>query len=290
MREAEYYRVEGGLAICELCPQHCVLKPGQSGLCRGRSFDGRILHATNYGKAVSLALDPIEKKPLYHFNPGSYIVSLGPNSCNLQCAFCQNWEISQRQCITREVTIQELCKICKQHQPYQVAFTYSEPTMWFEYIMDFAATAPEIQIVLVTNGHLNPIPWQALLPKVSALNIDLKSMRPRFYREICHGNLDIVKENIRSAYQAGSHLEITFLLIPQLNDSQEEINELAKFISSIDPNLPLHISAYRPEYKLINPPTSLNGIELACELAARHLKFVYAGNVISSRFGKHQTP
>lgn len=286
MKEASYYRIENNRAVCELCPRLCNLKPGQIGLCMGRSFDGQIMVADNYGQAVSLALDPIEKKPLYHYHPGSYIVSLGPNSCNLHCAFCQNWEISQQSCPTRELEIPELIRLCKQQMPYQVAFTYSEPTMWYEYIMDFAAAAPEISIVLVSNGHLNPKPWQELLPLISALNIDLKSMRPDFYKDICHGKLEIVKKNIIAAFQAGVHLEITFLLIPRLNDFIEEINELALFLSGIDSKIPLHISAYRPAYKLQNPPATLADIEKACELAARYLQFVYAGNVLSHRFGK----
>ena len=184
MREAMYYVREGNKIRCQLCPRECVLSEGKKGFCRSREVINGSLIATAYGRTTSLALDPIEKKPLYHFHPGTMIVSLGPNSCNLTCKFCQNWEISQQEYPTRYVAIEDLIEIVKQQQDQQVAFTYTEPLMWYEYILDFSAKAPEIDIVLVTNGYINKEPWRNILKVVKAVNIDIKSYRDEFYRQL----------------------------------------------------------------------------------------------------------
>ncbi len=288
MREALYYKMIEELAHCQLCPRSCIISEGNFGFCRSRKLINGKLIATAYGQTVSIAKDPIEKKPLYHYHPHSQIVSLGPNACNLNCAFCQNWEISQQDTITQAVKISQLAAYVRGMNPCQVAFTYSEPTMWYEFIWDFAVYAPDVEIVLVTNGYLNPLPWQALLPKIKAINIDLKSIRNDFYKRLCGGDAEIVKANIISAFQAGVHVELTNLLIPGENDSEAELHELAKFVASINPNIPLHISAYRPCYKMNNRATDKAEIEAACEIAAKYLKHVYAGNVLSTRYGRHQ--
>jgi len=283
-----HYRLDGEYVVCELCPHFCKLKEGQSGLCRGRmALEGK-LYATNYAQTAAIALDPIEKKPLYHFHPGSKIISLGPNSCNLSCSFCQNWQISQTQSSTQTISIQELKVLCLNHKPHQVAFTYSEPLMWFEYIHDFSLAAPEIEIVLVTNAYLNAIAFTELLPGIKAMNIDLKSMNDNFYQMLCGAGVEVVKNNLGLAYQAGIHLEITNLLIPGYNDSESEIFSMAEFIASIDKNIPLHVSAYRPEYKMTQRATTREEVEQACTVAATYLNYVYAGNVFSTKFG-HQT-
>ena len=286
MREAIYYRKEGDKLICELCPRTCSLEIGQRGLCRGRqNLNGKMI-AINYARSVSLAIDPIEKKPLYHFHPGSQIISLGPNSCNLSCAFCQNWQISQAECPTREISIAELANLCREQNPRQVAFTYSEPLMWYEYIYDFALYAPEIEIVLITNAYLNPQPWKDILPFVKAMNIDLKSIKDEFYHQTCGAGVEVVKNNIRKAHEAGIHLELTNLLIPGLNDTDEETAELAEFVASVDSNIPLHISAYRPCYKMTIRATTPEEIEHACEIASKRLMHVYAGNIWSTHYGR----
>jgi pyruvate formate lyase activating enzyme len=285
MREAMHYRLDGEYVVCELCPHFCKLKEGQSGICRGRMAQAGKLIATNYSRAVTIALDPIEKKPLYQYHPGSRIISLGPNSCNLSCSFCQNWQISQTQSLTKTIAIHDLKELCLSHEPHQVAFTYSEPLMWFEYIHDFSLAAPEIEIVLVTNAYLNATPFAELLPMVKAMNIDLKSINDNFYRELCNAGVEVVKNNIKSAYRAGIHLEITNLLIPGYNDSEDEIRRLAEFIASVDERIPLHISAYHPDYKLSQRATTSEEIELACTIASSYLNYVYAGNVYSAKFG-----
>lgn len=286
MREAMFYHAEGEHLRCELCPRQCLIFEGKSGFCRGRKAMGGKLYAINYGETVSLALDPIEKKPLYHFHPHSEILSLGPNSCNLSCSFCQNWEISQQDCPTRYIGIEELERLVLAQTYPQVAFTYSEPTMWYEYIHDFAIAYPEIDIVLVTNGFLNPGPWDQLLPYIKAMNIDLKSMQEEFYVQQCGAHLAPVLRNIKAAYDAGVLMELTNLLIPGLNDHEKELLELAEFIASIDDSIPLHISAYRPCYRLNKPATTTGQIETACNLAAKRLKYVYAGNVYLPKYGR----
>lgn len=284
MREAIYYTTDGNQVSCTLCPRLCVLHEGQTGFCRGRQVVNGKLMAVNYAKCVSISIDPIEKKPLYHFNPGSRILSLGPNTCNLSCAFCQNWEISQEKCYTKEVSVQELLSIVQSQNPLQVAFTYTEPLMWYEYIQDFALKALSVDIVLVTNASINDVPFRAILPHLAAMNIDLKSIRGEFYTDICGGEVEIVKHNIRSAYDAGVHLEITNLLIPGLNDSPSELKDLAKFIASVDTSIPLHISAYHPSYKLSIRATRPDEVGKACDIASQYLKHVYAGNVSIPNF------
>ncbi|MEN6445785.1 MAG: AmmeMemoRadiSam system radical SAM enzyme [Candidatus Cloacimonas sp.] len=284
MREAMFYLKEGDKIKCQLCPRECLLSEGQKGFCRSREVINGALIATSYGKTIALSLDPIEKKPLYHFHPGSMIVSLGPNACNLTCKFCQNWEISQQDCFTRFLSIEELIAVINDQPIKQVAFTYTEPLMWYEYILDFAAQAPEIDVVLVTNAYLNKKPWQNILKVTKAVNIDIKSYRDKFYRDICGGKLEVILANIITAKEMDVHIELTNLLIPGYNDSEEELTDLAKFIASVDLNIPLHISAYRPCYKMNVRPTTSEEVENACEIASRYLKYVYAGNVHSSRF------
>jgi len=286
MREAMYYLHEGNKIRCQLCPRGCLLSEGKKGVCRSREVINGSLIATAYGKTTSLALDPIEKKPLYHFHPGTMIVSLGPNSCNLACKFCQNWEISQQEYPTRYLAIEDLIQIIREQRNQQVAFTYTEPLMWYEYILDFADQAPDIDIVLVTNAYINKEPWQNILKVVKAVNIDIKSYRDKFYQEMCGGKLDIVLANIITAKEMGVHLELTNLLIPGYNNSEEELNDLAEFIASVDKNIPLHISAYRPCYKMTVRPTTKEEVEHACEIASKYLNYVYAGNVYSSRFSR----
>jgi len=286
MRKAMYYTNEGEKIKCLLCPRECILSEGQKGFCRSREVINGSFVATAYGKTTSLALDPIEKKPLYHFHPGSMIVSLGPNSCNLTCKFCQNWEISQQDCPTRYLAIEDLIEIIKNQQDQKVAFTYTEPLMWYEYILDFAAKAPEIDIVLVTNAYINKEPWSNMMQYVKAVNIDIKSFRDDFYRNICGGTLEVVLSNIIIAKEMGVHLELTNLLIPGYNNSDEELTNLSQFIASVDKNIPLHLSAYYPCYKMTVRPTTREEVEHACEIASKYLTYVYAGNVYSSRYSR----
>jgi pyruvate formate lyase activating enzyme len=282
-----YQKLDELKVRCLICPHVCVMGVGEKGLCRGRQNLNGTLYAVNYGRCPGAALDPIEKKPLYHFRPGSRIVSLGPNSCNLSCFFCQNYDSSQEECPTSYLAPEELDSIIRNNCPSgyrQVAFTYTEPLTWYEYILDFARLSPDTDIVLVSNGFINPEPLAELLSWVKAMNIDLKSIRDSFYREHCGAWLEPVKQTIRMAFEQGVHVEVTNLLIPGLNDSDMEISELADFIASMGKDIPLHFSAYHPAYKCNLPATPPTTVIRACEIASRKLSYVYAGNIFTGKF------
>nr|MDK2850637.1 pyruvate formate lyase activating enzyme [Candidatus Cloacimonadota bacterium] len=282
IREAMYYRtLDKSHLKCELCPHFCVIPIGERGRCRSRGNLDNHLWAINYGKALGISLDPIEKKPLYHFFPGSKILSLGPNSCNLNCKWCQNYQISQFEANTIDMPLDELYGLVQQYSPStkHIAFTYTEPLTWYEYIMDFAVQYPDVKVVLVTNGFINEEPLTELLPHISAMNIDLKGMSEDLYHNYCGGKLSTVKNAIIQSYKANVHIEITLLLIPGLNDSKEKLVNLVDFIASIDINIPLHISAYHPDFMMDIPATTIDDIQRAYDIAKAKLRYVYGGNL-----------
>lgn len=274
-------RHPSGRLVCRLCPSECRLKEGQRGLCFSRYNQNGSLVTDNYGEAVSLAIDPIEKKPLYHFYPGADIFSTGPNACNLKCAHCQNWTISQERVATRYVSPERMVQYGAARGSIGVAFTYTEPLMWFEYLLDVAPLLHEagLKVVLVTNGYINPRPLEDLLGLVDAANIDLKSFDEHFYRRVCKGKLAPVLDSIRAFFKAGVHLELTTLLIPGHNESGEELTRLTDFVADISPLIPLHLSAYYPAYQMNVPPTSAEILIKAKTIAEQRLKYVYVGNM-----------
>ncbi|MCB5262508.1 MAG: AmmeMemoRadiSam system radical SAM enzyme [Candidatus Cloacimonetes bacterium] len=293
IREAMYYKkLEGDLLQCELCPHYCVIPVGEMGKCRSRENIAGKLWAVNYAQALGISVDPIEKKPFYHFRPGSNILSLGPNSCNLKCRWCQNYQISQFASPTIELSLEELYSGVLKHNPTtrQLAFTYTEPLTWYEYILDFATMYPEVKIALISNGFLNPEPLAQLLPHIAAMNIDLKGFTEGFYKEQCGGSLEPIKTNIRAIWEAGVHLELTLLLIPGLNDKEKELCELVNFIASISPEIPLHISAYHPTYLTDLPATRVQDIARARQIALKKLSYVYGGNLAVDGFRDCQCP
>ncbi len=239
--------------------------------------------ATGYGMLVSAANDPIEKKPLYHFLPGSRILSIGCNGCNLSCSFCQNWEISQQDVPGRYISPQELAVLGAADGSRGVAFTYSEPLIWFEYIVDSARLLREkgLKVVLVTNGVINPEPLEKLLPLVDAMNVDLKAINPQFYQGYCGGDfLETVKHTITTAFRNGVHVEVTNLLIPGCNDNPEEVERLVQWLAGVSPEIPLHISRFFPCYKMKHlDPTPENSLYQAFSIARKLLSFVYLGNL-----------
>jgi pyruvate formate lyase activating enzyme len=281
IKPAAYWEEIDGKIACHLCPAECKLKDGQYGICRCRVNRNGELVTDNYGEMVTVAVDPIEKKPLYHFYPGSQILSTGPNCCNLGCLHCQNWGISQQKARTVYFSPEKLVESAGMHGSIGVAFTYTEPLMWFEYIRDVAPKlrSSGYKVVLVTNGYLNPAPLAELLPYVDAMNIDLKGIRERFYLRICKGRLAPVKENIRQTFESGTHVEVTNLIIPGENDADEEISDLIDFVVSVSEMIPLHFSAYRPDYKMDHEATPVETLTRAWELAKNRLKYVYLGNV-----------
>ncbi len=265
---------------CLLCPNRCLIAPGKTGRCLGRkNIDGELF-AVNYGEVVSMAVDPIEKKPLYHFYPGKEIFSVATYGCNLSCPFCQNWEISQERAPSRYIPPEELLKIVKDYGLGLIAYTYSEPLVWYEYLLDAGRLMQNagIKNVLVTNGMISPKPLSELLPLIDAMNIDLKSIRKEFYRDYVKGDLSAVQETIRAARER-CHIELTTLLIPGRNDADEEIEELTDFVASLGRNTVLHFSRFFPRHKAEEPMTPLATLERAAAIAKRKLYYVYLGNV-----------
>jgi len=295
MREARFWEtLEKGKVKCTLCPRGCVVAPGERGFCRVRGNREGGLYALGYGETVSLAMDPMEKKPLYHFYPGSYILSLGCNGCNLACLFCQNWQISQSDVPTTHISPQKLVDLAVKHRSLGLCFTYSEPLIWFEYILDTAKLARPrgLKIVLVTNGIINPEPLEELLPWVDAMNVDLKSMRPDFYKTLCRGAFrDTVLHTIERAHGAGVWVEVTNLIIPGHNDSRGELIELVDWLAGVSPEVPLHFSRFFPHYRLTDaPPTPIETLAWAWEMAREKLDFVYVGNVWNPQWATTYCP
>jgi pyruvate formate lyase activating enzyme len=282
MKSALYYKIEGEAVRCLLCPHACLITDGRTGRCRVRQNLNNILGSLNYGEISSMALDPIEKKPLYHFYPGRTILSVGTWGCNFHCQFCQNWAIAHGNPQVVFTEPEELAQLATQQggDCIGVAYTYSEPTVWFEYVKDSAVAVRKagLKNVLVTNGFINAEPLQALLPTIDAMNIDVKSFCPEFYQEVCNGGLDAVKQTVGIASRH-CHVEVTTLLIPGLNDSDEEINRLIRWLATIDPEIPLHFSRYFPCYRMNRQPTPLETLMRARELALPFIHHVHIGNV-----------
>jgi len=257
MKEALYYSRENGKKVrCLLCPSMCLLNDGSVGLCRARKNNAGTLESLTYGKVSSIALDPIEKKPLDFFMPGTHILSVGTFGCNFRCSFCQNYHISRGVPDVRELQPDDLCEAAGNIKSnIGIAFTYNEPIIWYEYVKDTAVLAKELdlKVVLVTNGYINQEPLRALLPFVDAMNIDLKAFNDDFYREVCGGHLEPVKETIVTASKA-CHVEVTNLSIPGLNDSREEVEQMCRWLASVDENIPFHIIPFRPMYKMTDRP------------------------------------
>ncbi|HZK85729.1 MAG TPA: AmmeMemoRadiSam system radical SAM enzyme [Desulfosporosinus sp.] len=268
-------------ATCLLCPQHCQLRQGQTGRCHARqNQEGEIVSLT-YGEVAAWNVDPIEKKPLYHFYPGSSIFSAGGFGCNLSCSFCQNHEISQKHQVGRKVTPAGLAEIALQEkQSLGLCFTYSEPSVWFEMIRD---TAPLVRaqggkVVLVSNGTISGRFLEELIPWVDAVNIDIKAFSEEFYQHYCGGKLAWVLDNVERL--AGRvHLELTTLVIPGANDDRKEIRELARWLRQLKVPLAWHLSAYHPAYRLKVPPTDRQTLEQLGDIAKEYLPYVYLGNI-----------
>jgi len=272
------------MIVCEICPHHCRLEVSEVGKCRARINDGKKITALNYGAITSIALDPIEKKPLYKFFPGSRILSVGSYGCNLNCPFCQNYEISMADSTfpTRKVTPEELAALAAELVPQGnigVAFTYNEPFISYEFVRDTSELlkARGLKSVLVTNGTVAPAALKKILPLIDALNIDLKGFSQAIY-SLLGGDFETVRRTIELAAQS-CHVEVTTLIVPTMNDSPDDMDAEAAWLASLSKDLPLHISRFFPRYKVTNlPPTPVAKIYELVNVAKRHLNFVYAGN------------
>ena len=272
--------------VCTTCPRHCRIPEGSLGFCRARRCVSGTVIDDNYGKITAAALDPIEKKPLVRFFPGSRILSVGSWGCNLRCPFCQNYEISMTDCSDirfDDITPEELCRRAQQLAPQGnigVAYTYNEPLVGWEFVRDTAKLVHEagMKNVIVTNGWTETATLDAVLPYTDAFNIDLKSYSEAFYKKV-GGTLQVVKDNIRRA-AASSHVEVATLVIPGENDSTEEMDELSSFLASVSPDIVLHVTRFFPCYHMTDRgPTPVQKVLDLADTARKHLKYVYEGNI-----------
>ena len=281
LREAEYWEpLDGKRVRCLLCPWHCRLRVGQAGVCGCRRNVEGELWADSYGQVVSLAMDPIEKKPLYHYRPGEQVLSTAPNGCNFKCPYCQNADISQGKVQTQFVSPKDLVELAERHDSFGICYTYTEPLIWYEYLLDAGelAHARGLANVLVSNGMINEEPLRRLLPLIDAMNIDLKAMDEDFYKKIAKGDLKTVLNTIHISKES-CHVEITNLVIPTLNDSDEQISALVDWVADLGVDTPLHFSRYFPHYKMTIEATPVETLLRAYETAKKRLRYVYLGNV-----------
>ena len=291
MTEALYYRkTDNNNVVCELCPHYCKIMPDKTGICRVRKNIDGTLYSLNYGVISSAALDPIEKKPLFNFMSGSYIFSIGSIGCNLGCLFCQNWNIAGAgesrlpefgNNISPDLIVNIAIKKIIEGN-IGIAYTYNEPTVWFEFMKDIAtlAKAKGLKNVMVSNGYINPKPLADLLPLIDAFNIDLKGYSEKFYKEITKSTLNPVLETLKSIAKNGNHLEIAYLVIPGENDDPEEFEKIVHWIKDeLGQNISLHINRYFPCHKLSKPPTTIEKLKELYDIADKILDNVYIGNI-----------
>lgn len=272
---------------CLLCPHYCKLAEGKTGICGVRKNTGKVIELITFGVISGFALDPIEKKPLYHFFPGKNILSVGSYGCNMRCDFCQNYGISQtiprsiKQTMSPEQIVNEAIKA---RDNIGLAFTYNEPVIWFEYVRDTAKLAKKsgLQTALVSNGYVNSGPLNEITGFIDAFNIDLKAFNNDFYKKLTGAELEPVKQALKQISRSGKHLEITTLIIPGMNDSVEEMKLQSEWIAGeLGKNVPLHLSRYFPMYKRENPPPSEETLFHLYEIASERLDYVYLGNTHS---------
>lgn len=287
MQEALFYKQLGNQRVqCLLCPHKCAPEPLKYGLCKTRINRGGKLYTESYGILSAISSDPIEKKPLYHFYPGHSILSLGSFGCNFSCDFCQNCEISQ---IDKRIHSRHssrdpediVNKAVLHHNNIGLAYTYNEPTVYYEYMIECAALIKEQNLcnVMVTNGYINPAPLEGLFPYMDAFNVDLKSFRNEFYMKRSGATLTPVLDTIRRIANSGRHLELTFLIIPDHNDNEREWEQMLEWIvNHCSKETVLHVSRYFPYFKMDKPPTSLSTMKRFTAMARESINYVYPGN------------
>lgn len=286
-KEALFWKAVGNSVQCQLCPHFCVLENNEIGKCRARqNKDGKLISLV-YGKLCSMAIDPIEKKPLYHFFPGEKTLSIATAGCNLSCKNCQNWQISQANVDEVSELIlkpEDIIKEAIKRKIKIISYTYTEPTIFYEYMLDTAKLAGKHKIknVIVSNGFINPLPLKELCKYIDAANIDLKSINNEFYERVCNARLEPVLKALEISKENNTWLEITNLIIPEFNDSTQEIEKLVSWIvKNLGKEIPLHFSAFYPQYKMLNlPSTPAETLKKARNIAiAKGMKYVYTGNI-----------
>jgi len=272
---------------CQLCPKGCVISEGHRGDCRVRENRGGKLYTMVYGNPCAVHVDPIEKKPFYHFYPTAAAFSIATAGCNLHCLYCQNWSISQsppEETENVDLPPEQVVAMALQTRSPVIAYTYAEPTVFYEYMLDTARLGREsgLKSVVVSAGYFNPEPLKELCQAVDAIKIDLKGFNRDFYRKVCFATLDPVLETIRIIHESGIHLEIVNLVVPSLNDNEDELREMARWIvDNVGPDVPIHYSRFYPQYKLTNlPPTPVEKLERARQIALdAGIRYAYVGNV-----------
>ena len=292
MREAMLYeKLNNGMVRCNLCAHRCKIQAGKLGLCAVRENREGRLHTLVYGQSISAAIDPIEKKPLYHFLPGSQAFSIATAGCNFNCSFCQNADISQLaregsqdwKRHSRDLPPEAVVSLAASYNCATIAYTYTEPTIFFEYAYDTARLASRqgIKNIFVTNGFMTPELLDTIGSDLHAANVDLKAFTNRFYKKLCGGRLQPVLDSIVKMHQLGVWVEVTTLLIPGENDDEQELGEIAGWLAALDPNIPWHISRFHPAFKMrSHPPTPVSSIHRAVEIGrAAGLNYIYTGNV-----------
>ncbi|OGP54370.1 MAG: AmmeMemoRadiSam system radical SAM enzyme [Deltaproteobacteria bacterium RBG_13_52_11] len=289
MKEAYLYEKQsGGKVRCLLCNHYCLITDGKRGLCCVRENNDGTLYSLVYEKLISASVDPIEKKPFFHFLPGSKAFSIATVGCNFRCLHCQNHEISQlpkdREGITGEkVSCEEIVAMALKYNCASISYTYTEPTIFFEYAYDTAKIAHKkgIKNTFVTNGYMTVEALDMIAPYLDGANVDIKSFSEKFYKTVCSAKLRPVLEGIKKMKDLGIWVEITTLIIPTLNDSEEELREVARFVLSVSPEIPWHVSAFYPTYQMLDKPrTPLEIIRQAREIGLKEgLKYVYSGNI-----------
>lgn len=286
--EAMYYeKLHGKLVQCHLCPNQCILSPGQFGTCKARKNIGGKIYSLVYGRIATSHLDPIEKKPFFHVLPGAAAFSIATTGCNIQCLFCQNWEISQVfpfDIPTTPATPQQVVGQALAIGARSIAFTYSEPIISYEYVLDIARLAKlaGLKTLMVSNGYIEQEPLKELLKYIDAYKVDFKGFDEQFYEKLTKGHLQPVLETMKTVHQSGKWLEIVTLLIPGQNDSDQQVRNLTSWIKeNVGTDVPLHFSRFSPQYKLLNvPPTPPQTVIRAREIAIKEgLKYVYTGNI-----------
>lgn len=286
--EARYYEKLPDREIkCTLCPRYCHLGDKERGYCGVRENDGGTYYTLVYGKACAVNVDPIEKKPFFHFLPGTLAFSLATAGCNVNCKFCQNWQISQvrpEQVEAFDLPPEAVALAAQRNNCPSIAYTYTEPVIFFEYMVDSSIASRKLRLknVVITGGHINPEPLEELIQVVDAIKVDLKSFSEAFYKEYVHGELKPVLEAIKLIHQKKIWLEIVYLVIPTLNDQEPMIRQMCRWLlKEIGPDVPLHFSRFHPMYLLKNlPPTPISTLEKLHSIArAEGLRYVYIGNV-----------
>jgi pyruvate formate lyase activating enzyme len=286
-REALFWSREDSKVLCELCPHRCHIGEGKRGICGVRENRDGKLYTLIYGKATSVTPDPIEKKPLFHFHPGTGALSFGTVGCNFKCGHCQNWSISQMKFEDvgfKDITVNDVVKMAKRQGCSGISWTYNEPIIWFEFALDGCKAAKEndLYTTFVTNGYIEKKPLEMIAPYLDAMNIDVKAFKDDFYKRVCKARLQPVLDTVKNAHELGIFIELTYLIIPGQNDAQEEIEGFCEWSSGISKDIPVHFSRFHPDYKMTSiPSTPMDTMEGAHGLAKKYgIKYVYLGNIM----------